>query len=775
MPGPAAGRAAPLQLELSGAIGWRKSRVALAAGIVKKLDFICLTALPMLLCLTDPALAQEAAREAPPVPAAPATEAERVVDFSATTLTYDDQADLVVATGDVRMASEGNNLRADKVSWNRVSGEVKAEGNVRVVNPGGDSIYGDSVVLTDTLRDGVIQNMLLVLEDGGRLAAIRAERKDGYTTLFRAAYSPCAVVNEDGCPKDPTWQITAVKVVHDPVRHRIHYEGASLNLLGARLIALPWLSHPDGSQSGGSGLLIPEIRISHNGLELSAPYYVRLAPNKDVTVTPHVYTEVLPMVEGHYRQLTRHGAFQLGAYATYGSRIPISGAVAPIADKGIRAYLEGNGRFQIDPLWSVTGSLRYVTDRTFLRRYDISRDLRLRSFVDAERISRDSYISIAGWAFAGLRVTDVSGRQPVALPAVDARWRFKDPLWDGRIELQLNSLALYRPEGQDTQRAFAAATWERRAITGLGQELLLTAYARGDVYHSSQNLLTDTIVYRGEAGWQARAIGAVAAEARWPFIGPLLNGTQRLTPRLQIVATPPTRNLDIPNEDARSVDLEDSNLFALNRFPGYDRWEDGTRVTYGMDWAVDLPGGSIRTTIGQSYRLARRPSIFPPGTGLSGRFSDIVGRANVKFGHRLSVVNRFRLDKDNLAIRRAEIDAVIGGHQTYATIGYLRLNRDIDPKIEDLRDREEIRLGGRIKFARYWSIFGSTVIDLTDRKEDPLSIADGYEPVRHRLGIAYDDDCLELGLTWRRDYDTAGDFRRGNTFLFRVALKNLGR
>ena len=67
------------------------------------------------------------------------------------------------------------------------------------------------------------------------------------------------------------------------------------------------------------------------------------------------------------------------------------------------------------------------------------------------------------------------------------------------------------------------------------------------------------------------------------------------------------------------------------------------------------------------------------------------------------------------------------------------------------------------------------MIDLTDRREDPLSIADGYEPVRHRLGITYDDDCLELGLTWRRDYDNAGDFRRGNTFLFRVALKNLGR
>jgi LPS-assembly protein len=242
-----------------------------------------------------------------------------------------------------------------------------------------------------------------------------------------------------------------------------------------------------------------------------------------------------------------------------------------------------------------------------------------------------------------------------------------------------------------------------------------------------------------------------------------------------VVATPPTKNLSIPNEDARAVDLEDSNLFALNRFPGYDRWEDGSRITYGVDYAVDLPRIAVRTTIGQSYRLNDRPSILPPGTGLDEQFSDIVGRTTVKFGRRLNFVHRFRLDKDNAALRRNEIDAVFGGRQTYATIGYLRLDRNIDPAIEDLRDREEIRLGGRVRFARYWSIFGSTVIDLTSEREDPLTDPDGFEPVRHRLGLAYDDECIELGVTWRRDYETTGDFRRGNTFLFRVALKNLGR
>jgi hypothetical protein len=85
-----------------------------------------------------------------------------------------------------------------------------------------------------------------------------------------------------------------------------------------------------------------------------------------------------------------------------------------------------------------------------------------------------------------------------------------------------------------------------------------------------------------------------------------------------------------------------------------------------------------------------------------------------KFGRKLSLVHRFRIDKDSLALRRNEIDAVVGGRQTYATIGYLRLDRNIDPAIEDLRDREEIGSAAG-SFRRYWSIFGSTVIDLTDR------------------------------------------------------------
>jgi LPS-assembly protein len=751
---------------------------------VKRIKSICWTALPLLLAAPaaahgqalpgDPPVPEPAATQPPEVDPTFDPDADAPVRFSSDRLEYDRNNEVVTASGEVFMTREGYRLRADRVVWERNTGEVRAEGNVRVTNPEGDHAYGDSVVLDDTLRDGAIENLLLVLENGGRLAAERAVRVNNVTTLERAAYTACPVVDENGCPRDPTWQITAVRVIHDPNRQRITYQGATLNLFGIPIVGLPGLSHPDRQTGGGSGLLVPDIRLNGtNGLELALPYYMRIAPNQDATFTPHIFTNAYPMAEAEFRHLIDQGAYQVRGYLTYGDRGSLT--VPGAEDPGIRAYIEGNGRFQLDPYWSITGSARWVSDRTFLRRYDISLDTRLRSVVQAERIDTDSYINIAGWAFQGLRATDIGGQQPFALPAIDARWRMVDPIVGGRLELQANSLNILRTEGQDTQRAFASARYEHRSLTPFGQELTLTGYLRGDVYHANETELTTNPLYRGAEGFHGRLIAAAAVDVKWPFIGQFLNGTHRFTPRIQVVASPDTENLDIPNEDARAVDLEDSNLFALNRFPGYDRWEDGVRITYGADWVIDLPGTQIRSTIGQSYRLNNLSTLFPEGIGLADRVSDIVGRTSVQVGRNIQVTHRFRLDKDDLAVRRNEVDAVVGTNETYISAGYLRLDRDIATSFEDLQDREEVRVGGRLAFARYWSVFGSAVVDLTDRAEDPLSQANGFDPVRHRIGISYDDECIEIGVTWRRDYETTGDVRRGNTFLIRVALRNIGR
>jgi LPS-assembly protein len=705
----------------------------------------------------------------------PATAPADRINFSADTIHYDNDADVVEARGNVVLRREAIELRADGVRWDRKTGKLTADGNIRITNPEGDRAYGEKIELTDTLRDGMIENLLVVLENGARLAAKRGTLlASGNMALDRAAYTPYSVdAVAPGETYNPSWQIRAVRVYYNRTKDRVQYDGARIEIFGLPLLPLPGLSHQASNRSG-SGLLVPEIRIDRvNGFEFAAPYYLRIDDNRDATITPHVYTDAAPMLEGEYRALTGKGAYRINAYATYSSVVPVAGQPGGARDD-FRGYLETVGKFQVDPNWSLRFSGRVTTDRTFMRRYDISRDDRLRSTFEAERIGGSSYLSIAGWAVQTLRANDRQGLQPIAIPVIDFRQRLTDPWLGGQFELQLNSMAVARTAGQDTQRAFAGVRWDLRRLTTLGQEVTITGLARGDIYHSSENLLTAVPGYRGKSGWQGRGIAAAAIDMRWPFIGDFLGGTQQLVPRLQLVATPPIRNLSVPNEDARAFDLEDSNIFALNRFPGHDRFEDGARITYGIDWTFNRPGLAVNTVIGQSYRLSNKVTLFPNGTGLTSRTSDIVGRTTFAWRDTVRLTHRFRLDKDNMAVRRNEFDATFGSRRTYALIGYLRLNRDITNLAEDLQDREEVRVGGRIGFAKNWSIFGSAIVDLTSRAEDPLNGSDGFEPVRHRLGIAYDDAYLSLGITWRRDYEDTGDARRGNSFLFRVGFRNLG-
>jgi LPS-assembly protein len=440
----------------------------------------------------------------------------------------------------------------------------------------------------------------------------------------------------------------------------------------------------------------------------------------------------------------------------------------------VRGYLAAQAGYQFGPAWSLSASARIATDRTFLRRYDISRDDRLRSTFSLARQGEDSYLLIQGWAAQTLRVGDLQRQQPLALPLIDYRQRFTQAPLGGVATLQLNSLALTRSGGQDTQRAFASVQWERRALSTLGHDLRFTLLGRGDVYHASAVLDSPVAAYRGSAGFNARAFGAAAIDVRWPFVGAFLGGEQRITPRVQFAAISPVDNIDIPNEDSRAFELDDANIFALNRFPGYDRFEDGVRVTYGAEYAFNRPGLAITSVVAQSRRLDSRPTLFPQGTGLRDGSSDIVGRTTVAYRSSIRLTHRFRLDDASLAVRRNEFDATIGTRTNYVLVGYSRLNRDIVGFGEDLRDREEVRVGGRVQIGRFWSIFGSAIVDLTDRAEDPTSIADGFVPVRHRLGFGYDDDCISIGFTWRRDYQDRGDARAGNSFLLRLALRNLG-
>ncbi len=59
-----------------------------------------------------------------------------------------------------------------------------------------------------------------------------------------------------------------------------------------------------------------------------------------------------------------------------------------------------------------------------------------------------------------------------------------------------------------------------------------------------------------------------------------------------------------PNEDAQSLVFDDSNLFRVDKFSGWDRVEGGGRANYGLQYTAQFnQAGFVNALFGQSYSL----------------------------------------------------------------------------------------------------------------------------------------------------------------------------
>ena len=530
---------------------------------------------------------------------------------------YDSNADVVTASGEVRMNREGNYLAADQVIWDRKIGRGLRQRQCRHADAR-RATSSSATTSSSPTRFGRHGR-----QSHGRARKRRPDRRPArhagqrrHDLLQRDLHALPGDDATRGCPKRPSWSITAARVIDDPksttdpLRGRPAAAVRDQPAAAAGLQRSPRHRRRDRLARARLRAFEPQ-RASRSRL----PYHWQIAPNRDSDDhAAHL----------HRRPAGDRASSIASSTASARSRSAASSPTARIdkieldrdtADRraASAAISTPTASWQLDPEWSITdlASRRDRQDRHAPLRHHQRRPAaqrRQRRADHARQLHLDRRLGVPGTARRRQAEADPdrAAGDRRALPARRHRRRHSS-------SSQANSLAITRIDGQDTQRAFASADGTCGKLTPWGQEVTFTAYGRGDVYHTDDAAGHDRRASTAAPnGWHARAIGALAADVQWPFIGPLFGGVQRLVPRVQLVLTPPTPNLDIPNEDARSVDLEDSNLFALNRFPGYDRWEDASRITYGFDWSLERNNMSIDEHDRPKLSVRSRCATFSP-------------------------------------------------------------------------------------------------------------------------------------------------------------------
>lgn len=666
-------------------------------------------------------------------------------------VSYNDETNTITAVGNVEIQRDNRILLADKIVYDRNADIATATGNVSITDEKGSVFFFESAQVTGDMKEGLAAEVRVLLSDKSRMASRTYKRNpDGTSELDNAVYTAC-----DSCKGEtPLWQIKGSHVRYDPQAEMVYYRNARVEIGGVPIFYTPYLAHPDPTAGPKSGLLLPAIGASRNlGASYKQPYYIHIGPDRDATLTPFLTSNAGKGAIAEYRQ-----DFKSAQLRMYGSLM----AGDPDFSSDFRGHLDADARWDMNENWRSGADIQLASDRTYLRRYNFLAPTWLTSNVFAERFTNNSYFSANAYYFQRQRIAPASGSVPGVAPLLNYNYVSSPDSLGGYWSVDANGLVLVRETGTDSNRLSTRVGWNLPYTADFGGVFTLRTGVRGDGYYV-RNLFRPA---RNDffTGTTGRVVPEASLEWRMPFVSDALGFHQLLEPIVMAVVSPTGGNKEnIPNEDSLDLEFDDTNLFSIHRFSGYDRVETGPRINYGIHWATFNESiGTVSALVGQVYRF-HNDAAFAPLSGLRGYFSDYVGRVDVTPNRFVSMQYRFRLDRDTLKSRRSEVSATVGPDLLRFTTSYLYVKSDgTRPAV--LGSTEELYVALSSRFSKNWSIAVGHRQNLG---------ANGGS-IRTDVGITYEDECVVIGLDLANDNTQDRDFKKGLAVLLRLNLKTIG-
>jgi LPS-assembly protein len=690
---------------------------------------------------------------APPPPPAPAADPRAPVTFTAGSISYDEPSQTVVAVGRVEAWQGDRVLQADRVTFDRVTGVARAEGNVVLVEPDGQVLFAERAELNQDFSAGVAQGMRGLLADNGRMAATAARRREGrLTEMFRGVYTTC-----DPCTQDPNraplWQIAARRVQHDQQQKRVEYWNGTLQMAGIPVAWVPYLYHPDPTVERASGLLPPLLGQSRTlGAFFTVPYHWVIDGQSDATIEPLITSKERGGLFGEYRRRFDSGYLSFRGSGAYDS------------DDDWRGHLFAAGRFTVSDTWRAGFDAARASDISYLRNYRLGSPRFLTTRPFAEGFWSRSYALFDAATYQGLRTIDSDRRSPQVLPRAVFDFVGTPDRYGGRFSFDLASYNIFRQQGTDTRRLGGRMGYAVEAADGIGGRW--SAGGRIDLlgYNFSDFRNGNRADDSGSAG-----VAHPQAFAMWrmPLFRRYGATTHMIEPIVQVVTAPNTSRGRFPNEDSRDVEFTDANLFALNRFPGRDRLEGGTRLNYGLRNTLFLPqGGTLEAMFGQSLR-AHRDDTFDRQSGLAGRSSDYVARLSADPLPWLNVAYRTRFANDQLRQTFTDLSATVGRNPLAVSASYVL----VPPSVTGNRATRREEVSGGVTLGPFegtalanWRGLAAASYDIEQNRF-----------VGTVFGAIYEDECFAFDVRYLRSFtNPALQAEGGTTVLFQLVFKTVG-
>lgn len=623
----------------------------------------------------------------------------------------------LVIEGGAELRRGGLMLRADRIKYQQVEDQLDATGNVRLQTSGGHYSGPTLRYELDTDRGELGAGEFFVNATHGRGTATRTEFEGReLVTMNDARYSTCPVGND-------SWFVRARELTIDQEGQEGRAKGATVVFQGVPILATPYISFPVGEESK-SGFLTPGFGVtSTRGVEVVAPYYFAIAPNRDYTLIPHYYSKRGLQIGNEFRYLGRdyrgslRGEYLQHDLQTGTKRWSFGANHAQTLGNGFATYWNVDRVSDDDYIADFSRTIVAVTNRTLTQEGGVgygapfwNAQLRVQKFqilqdpaapiaipyerepqlaLNAFRYDRYGFdLALGADATRFAHPTEVTGSRAVLTPAL--------------------SYPIIGPGAYLTPRLsynLAAYSLDRARIAA--GSLLDTNYRRAIPTYSVDSGLT--------------------FERNAHYFG--TDFLQTLEPRLYYVRTPYRDQNGAPLFDTSLADFNFAQLFSENRYAGQDRISDANQLTAAVSSRLIDPETGVerlRAVLGQRFYFDDQRVGLDSGTLSTSKKSDVL----VGIGGEISkTVSADALVQYDAATNRT-VKTSIGARWAPDRTKVLGFNyRFVRQSIE------QYDLTGQWRLARNWVGVGRMNYSTYDRR-----LIEGL------VGVEYDGGCWVLRM-----------------------------
>ena len=659
------------------------------------------------------------------------------------------QAGELVASGAVTVWYEDRKVTASSITYASQNDKLIIRGPIRIIDNQSTMILGDQAELSEDLKVGIIKSAKIILGYQVQIAAAKVLQKDArYSEAFNIAATSCHVCLN----KTPLWQIRARKIVQDKFEKQIYFEHAQLRVLDIPVFYLPFMRLPDPSLKRATGLLAPKLKTSsvlNTGIKI--PYFIRLNKHKDFTITPF-YSPKTKTIEYRYRQAYTSGFMLIEGALTRDALIPNKN----------RGYILSDTSLILQNGYNLGIQLQAVSDPSYLFEYDFAQLDRLNTKLELSRSMRYQNSEVKLSNYHSLRENENNATQPTLVAEGAIESRLNPDMIKGEIGLEANFLKSYRysdlnndgpdsdtlVDGYDTTRLSLLSNWDH------GWEI-----ANGIILHFENEfgLSQYYVQQHADIGPKAtRMFGVGAVGLRWPWYRINSNGGIGIVePQIQLVRSV-SSNSAVPNDDSTQVEFDEGNLFRLNRAPGLDLIENGSRLNVGLAGSQFMDSGSnLSWKIGRVLR-SEALSTFPSGSGLSNSISDWLLATNFQQKNGIELINRALIASDGV-VTKSETSLKVNRNQHQIRATHVELTKDSNTLQN--QSLNSVALEWNYNLNSNWRSDSKFQFDSNIGRLSKLE-----------LGLRYENECVNVDLSSSRSFSTSSTLIDKTDFTLSVEL-----